>query len=193
MKKIEFVLTGIAPLMMHNERLANPRDPKTAELKTLTSQKKKTPEIQDQIAKLEWFAGLYDDGKKVVVPADNILATVKEAARKRKLGKQVEAGVFSEKKSFALDYEGPKDIKKLWDDGRFFDYRSVALMGKRTMRARPRFDEWQVKAELVFDPELISESDLSEAIATAGAQVGLCEKRPQFGRFSVEVTNVSDV
>jgi hypothetical protein len=186
MNIIAMKLTGVAPLMMHNERLANPRDPKTAAYKVLTSQRKKTPELLEQIAKSEWFAGLYDRDDKVVLPADNILATLKEGARKRKLGKQVEAGVFSSKAYFELDYDGPKNIHALWDDGRFFDYRTVAVAQSRVMRARPRFDAWSVDVQVNFDPELISEADLFDSMQVAGQIVGLCEKRPQFGRFSVE-------
>lgn len=187
MKKIAFKLTGIAPLMLHNERLANPRDPKTAELKPLISQRKKTPEILDQIAKLEWYAGLYEDKGRVVVPGDNILAAIKEGARKNKLGKQVQSGVFCDKPNFPLEYDGPKNIDKLWDDGRFFDYRSVKVQQNRTMRARPKFQEWAVRVELAYDPEVISESDLIQSVETAGTMIGLCEKRPSFGRFAVEV------
>ncbi len=193
MKRIEFVLTGIAPLMMHNERLANPRDPQTAALKKLATQRKKSDETLEQVAKLEWFAGLYEQDGVVVLPADNILATIKAGARKRKLGKQAEAGVFSEKRAFPLQYDGPKDIHALWEDGRFFDYRSVKVMQARCMRARPRFDEWSVRVELVFDPEVLSDVDLIEAIETAGTLAGLCEKRPQFGRFSVEVISVNEL
>jgi len=193
LKRIVIELTGISPIMLHNERLANPRDPLTAALRKLTSQRKKTDELLDEIAKREWFAGLYESGGKVVVPADNILACIKEGARKRKLGKQAEAGLFSEARNFPLKYDGPADIEKLWEDGRFFDYRSVAVNQARTMRARPRFDEWSLTFELFFDPEVLSESDLKEAIETAGTLVGLCEKRPQFGRFVSKVVETGNV
>jgi hypothetical protein len=94
--------------------------------------------------------------------------------------------VFSSKAYFELDYDGPKNIHALWDDGRFFDYRTVAVAQSRVMRARPRFDAWSVDVQVNFDPELISEADLFDSMQVAGQIVGLCEKRPQFGRFSVE-------
>jgi hypothetical protein len=193
MKRFVAVLTGIAPLMLHNERLANPRDPKTIELKKLTSQKKKTPELNDQIAKLEWYAGLYERDGRVVIPSDNILATLKQGARKRKLGKQAEAGVFADARHFDLEYDGPKEIDALWEDGRFFDYRGVKVQQARCMRARPIFAEgWSVKIELFYDPEVLSKDDLIDALQDAGTLVGLCEKRPQFGRFVVEVLEADE-
>jgi hypothetical protein len=186
MKTITATLKGIAPLMMHNERLANPRDPGTAALKKLTTQRKKTEELLEQIAEIEWRLGFYERDGKPVIPSDNVLACVKEGARKRKLGRQVEAGVFSQERYFALAYDGPPTIGELWTDGRFFDYRSVAVNQARTMRARPIFNEWSLPIELTFDEEMISKDDLQDALEVAGLSVGLCEKRPQFGRFTVE-------
>lgn len=186
MKTITLKLTGIAPLLTHNERLANPRDPGTAALKKLTTIKGKNEEQLEQIAELEWKLGLYTNSKnEIVMPADNILACLKEGARKRKLGKQVEAGVFAEVQSFPFDFDGPKNIEKLWKGGQHFDYRSVGVAGKRTMRARPIFKTWTTTCKLVFDPEVVSEDDLVEAMTTAGMIIGLCEKRPQLGRFTV--------
>lgn len=187
MKKIKLTLKGSAPLLMHNERLANPRDEHAVRLKALTSQRKKTPELSDQIARAEWFGGLYEHDGRVVLPADNVLAALKEGARKRKLGRQAEAGVFATQRYFYLEYDGPTDLEALWADGRFLDFRSVGIGQRRVMRARPRFDEWSVTVELAFDPEIISGEDVIEALETAGLTVGLCEKRPQFGRFSVDV------
>lgn len=179
--------------MLHNERLANPRDPHTIALKVLTNQKKKTDETLEQIAKKEWFAGIYEENGVPVLPADNLLATAKEGGRKRRLGKQVECGVFCEQKSFPIEYDGPKTVEGLWKDGRFFDYRSVAVNQRRTMRARPRFDEWAVVASFCYDPEQISEQELIDCLTHAGLSVGLCEKRPQFGRFVVTILSDSDV
>ena len=186
MKTLKLKLTGIAPLMMHSERAANPRDKGTIELKKIATQKKKSEETLEQLAEMEWRLGIYEQAGVPCLPADNLLACVKEGARKRKIGKQVEAGVFTEQKYFTLDYDGPKTVDGLWKDGRFFDYRSVGVNQRRVMRARPRFDEWSAVVAMVFDEELISESDLLDVCGIAGLQVGLCEKRPQFGRFQVE-------
>jgi hypothetical protein len=168
---------------MHNERLANPKDPHTRALKQLTSIRKKTEELVDQIAATEWRGGIYESNGRVVVPGDNILACIKEGARKRKLGKQAQAGVFALAPSFELVYDGPKDIEELAKDPRFFDYRSVGVNNARVMRARPRFDKWEVTATLAVDEDLLSAEEFHQACETAGLQIGLMEKRPQLGRF----------
>lgn len=182
-------LTGITTLLVHSERLANPRDPATRALKELTARnrgKNKTDELGEQIAELEWRASMYlDSNGEPCMPADNILATLKNAARKTKQGKQVEAAVFSTKKSFPLMYDGPRTQDDLWKDGRFFDYRAVGVQRARVMRARPKWEDWSINIELQFDDELVSETDMRSILDIAGTQVGLCEKRPQLGRFAV--------
>jgi hypothetical protein len=182
-------LTGVAMLLVHSERLANPRDLATRKLKELTSRnrgKNKTDELGDQIAEAEWRASMYvDDRGEPCMPSDNILACLKEGGRKTKQGKQILAAVFCEVPSFSLIYDGPRDLDSLWADGRFFDYRAVGVQGKRVMRARPCWKDWALEITLKFDDELVSPDDMIAILATAGSQVGLCEKRPQLGRFAV--------
>lgn len=43
-----YKLRGVAPLVMHNSRLANPLDPLKRELSKLTAQKKKTDSVRAQ-------------------------------------------------------------------------------------------------------------------------------------------------
>lgn len=186
METIKAKLVGISPIMFHSERLANPTDSGTRELKKLTTQRGKTDETQLQIKELEWRLGFYECDGRPVVPADNVLATVLQGARKLKKGKDVSAGVIEGAPHFFLQYEGPKTIDKLKSDERFCDYRSVVISQRRTMRARPIFRDWSLDISLQFDSEIIQESDLKQALEIAGERVGLCERRPRYGRFLVE-------
>ncbi len=186
MEELKVTWSGVAPLMQHNERLANPSNEFTRELKKLTSQKKKTDEVLEQIKKMEWRGGLYDVDGKIVVPSDNVLATTINGAKKLKKGKDVNAGVFAKEPYFLLNYEGPKSIEKLWDDGRFLDYRSVVVNRSRCMRARPVFHTWSLPVSLWFDPEIVTRAELLQSMQIAGEIIGLCERRPRCGRFFVE-------
>lgn len=186
MQSLKARLVGVAPLCFHSERLANHTDPFTRELKKLTNQRKKTDETLEEIRWLEWRAGFYEQDGKVVVPADNVLATVLNGARKSKMGKEVEAGVIEGAAYFPLEYDGPKTIEGLRKDVRFCDYRSVVVGGRRVMRARPIFRDWALNVELLFDPEIIEHSHLAKALEIAGERVGMCERRPRWGRFTVE-------
>jgi hypothetical protein len=186
LKTLKAKLVGVAPIMFHNERLANPTDPLTRELKKLTAQRSKSDDLYEQIKHLEWRAGFYEEEGRVVVPADNVLATVLQGARKQKKGKDVSAGVIADAAAFQLEYDGPKDWNGLYADQRFVDYRTVVIGGRRTMRARPIFKEWQLSITLLFDPEIMNDRDLRQAIEIAGERVGICERRPRYGRFLVE-------
>lgn len=186
METLKAKLVGIAPLCFHSERLANPSDPYTRELKKLTAQKKKTDELHEQIKWLEWRAGFYEHEGRVVVAADNVLATVLQGARKSREGKGVEAGVIETEPQFFLEYEGPQSIDGLRGNPRFCDYRSVVVSGRRIMRARPFFRQWQLTIGLLFDKEIINREQLWKALEIAGERVGLCERRPRWGRFVVE-------
>ena len=85
-----------------------------------------------------------------------------------------------------LEYSGPKDIEKLWLDEKFRLTVAVRIQNSRVMRTRSRFDEWAAKIEVKYDPRVLNESDVVEIAKTAG-DVGLCDWRPKFGRFSVEL------
>jgi hypothetical protein len=188
MKTLKAKLVGIAPIMFHSERLANPTDKFTKELKKLTDVRKKTDQTREEIKMLEWRGGFYEHEGRPVVPADNILACILQGARKLKKGKDVSAGVIEGAPHFLLEYEGPKTIDKLKEDARFMDYRSVVIAGRRTMRARPIFKDWGLRIEVKFDPDIIQESELWQSLEIAGERIGLCERRPRLGRFLVERT-----
>lgn len=186
MEQMKVRMVGVAPICFHSERLANPTDPFTRELKKLTSQKKKTDDLLEQIKWLEWRAGFYEKDGRVAVPSDNVLATVTNGAKKLRKGRDVSAGVLSKEAFYMLEYEGPQSIEKLKGDERFCDYRSVVVNGKRTMRARPIFYEWALTVALMYDAEIIQESELWQSVEIAGERVGICERRPRWGRYVVE-------
>lgn len=52
-------LTGIAPLLMHDNKAANPLNPYAKAMKALTGKRKKTDDDLAEIARIEWEAGLY--------------------------------------------------------------------------------------------------------------------------------------
>lgn len=186
METLKAKLVGVAPIMFHSERLANPTDPFTRELKKLCAQRKKTDQQLEEIKWLEWRGGFYEADGKPVVPSDNVLACVLQGARKLKKGKDVSAGVISTEPHFALDYEGPKTIEKMKRVDSFCDYRSVVIAGRRTMRARPIFKSWSLSIQLMFDPEIIELREVMQSLEIGGERIGLCERRPRYGRFLVE-------
>jgi hypothetical protein len=195
MYTIKARIEGKTSFLMHNERLANPRNPHTIALKELSSQRKKTPEIHDAMARTEWEGGLYEVDGRPVLPADMLLACVREGAKKRKLGKASVAGLMVDQSEFPLQFNEPptykaagsqaERIQALWDAEEFFDYRGVGVQQAKVMRSRPIFHDWAVDVEIIGDPEVIASSEAVTALRTAGAVAGIGDKRPQQGRFSV--------
>lgn len=186
LSKLEVTLSGVSPLMLHNGHLADPTNTHTKALKSLTSKRNKTEEDLLNIRQVEWMGGLYLDASgRVAIPAEAVLATVIAGARKDKLGKQASAGVFEVQPFYPLKYDGPKDLNKLYADGRFADYRSVVVQRNRCMRCRPVFPQWDLPIQLSVNDEVINIADVKRALEVAGEVIGLCEYRPRFGRFVV--------
>lgn len=182
-------LTGVAPLLMHNGQLVDPTNKFTKALAAATkSSNKKTEDGIADIRRLEWEGGLYTDEEgKVAIPADLVLALVLGGAKKSKQGGEAKAGIYEAAPFFALDYEGPKDLKKLYADPRFVDCRGARVGQARVMRTRPVFRKWALDVGLIVDTEVMDPESVITALVKAGTLVGLGDWRPRFGRFTVEV------
>ena len=79
------------------------------------------------------------------------------------------------------------------------DTRPVRLeSGVADLRNRPRYDNWSAVFDVQYDADMVSASDVANLLARAGAQVGICEMRPQapnsfggdFGLFGVRESGV---
>lgn len=187
MKTFTATITGVAPLMMHAERLADPTHPLTKALKKLTAKRAKTDEDLLAIKRSEWEAGMYVDSKSnPAVPVDWILAVLLAGAKKSKQGPLAKAGIYPASQDFfPLTYSGPKDIEGLWADGRFCDYRGVCVGQSKVMRARPVFAGWSLAFAVTYDPDTIDGSSIETALERAGTLVGMGDYRPRFGRFLI--------
>lgn len=180
-------LVGERPLLMHNGQLADPTNEHTKGLKEVTKKKAKTEADHVEIKRLEWLAGLYrDDQGRVAITEDMILGCVIAGARAAKKGKQAQAGLMGAAPFFVLKHKGPVDPLEMFNTGKFCDYRLVVVNRMRIMRARPKFSQWSVDVELLYEDGLLNERDVLAAVTTAGASVGLGDFRPRFGRFRVE-------
>lgn len=192
---ISFKLTGVSPLLVHSERGVNPLDDDTREKKAITKKKKKTEEDLEELYRIEWVLGLYYDkgdgnGNKGIgpyVPGQNVEASIKEAARLEKRGKDVVRGLKVINDKIALIYDGPRDIEKLWKAKKFTDVRSVKQQQSRIMRCRPIFPQWSIVCDVSFDTSVFNRSDVEALLTVAGEYIGLCDYRPRYGRFTSEV------
>lgn len=191
MKTLKTTWTGIRPLILHNGQLADPLNEHARKLKSVTSKKKKTDDDYETMARIEFEGGMYWDEKAgPIMPIPALDATILAGARKTKIGKDVQAAVFVADDVVPIQYDGPRTIEGLWKQRSRFVLRNLCKVGAGTkvMRTRPMFPTgWKLSFTLEFDESIVNESDLHRALVDAGALCGICEWRPRFGRFTVEV------
>lgn len=185
-RSVNISVVGASPLVQHNPRLANPLDPITKEIKTISGKRKKTEDDYRRLADLEWRGGLYlnADGR-VIVPGEIIEATLVKAAKATRFGEAFKAGIMVPDDPI-LQYEGPQDIEKLADDPNFRDMRNVTVDRKRIMRCRPIFRAWSLRFNTLYLPDVLDPKKVVEVVEHAGRLVGFMEMRPRYGRFLVE-------
>lgn len=181
-----FEVEGVAPLILHNGRLANPLDPFTKSLRELSVKRKKTDADLEELSRREWFGGLYtDEQNRPCIPGENIEAMLVNALKKQRLGSAGKAGVIVDG-SFPIRYEGPQfATEDLYRDGRFVDRRMVKIQKIKVLRTRPIFRNWKLEFTVNFLPEILNKAQVVDAVVTAGRLVGLGDFVPKFGRFEV--------
>lgn len=185
MKITKISIRGLTPLIMHNGQLADPLNEHTQALSRLTGKRKKTIDDHKAIGKCEWLGGLYVNDKGApCLPGEVIEACLVEGAKKYKLGKVAKGGIIV-LGDYALEYEGPRTIDKLWDHGGFLKRAGVKVGMARVIRSRPIFPQWSCSFEVQWDPSLVKDEEQVIEIAESAGMSGICEWRPKFGRFEV--------
>jgi len=179
-------IVGTTPLLMASERLANPIDPLSKQIKELTGKRKKTDDDLEQIARLEWEGHLYMNGEGPVIPGENVEAMIRDGAKFVRMGRNIQRGLQILEQKVKLEYSGPRDIEGMWNQrDKFTDIRSVVLQKKRIMRCRPIFHEWSISFTVVASEELLNMNDILGYVKQAGDFVGICDYRPRYGRFEI--------
>lgn len=185
MIKVRLTLEGIAPLLMHNIRLADPLDPYKKALAQLTSKRKKTDDDYVEMARLEFFGGMYHDADLgPYIPGANVEACLRKAGGLSKQSKKIERGLMINELMLPLIYKGPRDLEALWEDPNHRLTIMVRVTG-RVPRCRPKFDHWVVEADADVDPSILDTADLERIAEDAGVMMGLGDWRPRYGRFKV--------
>ena len=180
-----YKVVGLAPLLMHNGQMVNPLNPIVKEIKKISSKRKKTDDDHAEISRLEFQASLYTNAKsEYIIPAEMIEATLINGAKKRKLGTKFKSAVFVEADG-VLTYDGPKKWEERFKDSNCVNISKVRVQQNSVMRTRPQFNSWSTEFTVQYDPELVDESDLDNAVADAGRQCGFGDWRPRYGRFAI--------
>lgn len=184
-REMEFTIRGVSPLLMHNGRLANPRDEFAKAIKAITSKRNKTDDDHEEISRLEFLGGMYtDDRGRPCVPGENIEAAFVEAGKKNKLGKQFAAGLICDG-LWPVEYDGPKTADAMWKDGRFVDCRKAGIKANSVMRTRPIFREWSLAFTISYLPDQLDPAQILQALEMLCTVTALLDGRPKFGRSEI--------
>ena len=184
--KITIDLVGTSPLLMHNPRMVDPEFEINRQLKALTKKLKKTDDDLEQIAKLEWYGGLYEQDGVIVQPTSKVRKCLINTARIMKLGKGIERSLSFTSLSVPLEHDGPDNIDEVFKLSRFHSRLSVGVSGKRVMRVRPSFYPWAMSVEGIFIVDAgVNVDDLQRIIELAGTVEGIGDNRVNgYGRFT---------
>lgn len=189
MARMRVILDGRAevngtPLLMHNERLADPLNEFALEIGKISKKRGKTETDHLEIARLEFVGGMYyDETDGPVMPVWNIVRMIQNAGKRHKLGASVLRGVIPGTQATPVVYEGPRDIEAMWEDGTFALRKSVGIGSARTMRTRPVFTDWRIEAQIEVDLTVLDPEKINQLVEEAGRYEGLGDNRPVFGRF----------
>lgn len=190
MLQITIVAEGTTPMVHHNIRLADPDDPIARAIAEIAGKRIKTEEDRKQIARLEWFGGLYtaDGIDGPALPTANLRKCLIKAATANRQGTQVARSLLFMDLHVAVQYDGPRDLDQLYALAPFTYRTMVGVNQSRTVRVRPCFPRWRVSVSAALMEDLLDPDDLAQIVERAGLIEGLGDNRINgFGRFRGQI------
>jgi hypothetical protein len=189
------VLTGTTGLVLNNIRLADPEDPVVIERKQITGKRQMTSEDRERAEFLQWNGSLYEEAGQIIFPVVNVLRSVQSIAAAFRDKTRVERGVSSAGAvSVPLQYNGPSDLQKLYEDPRF-RFRTMVngnpSSGKKAMvpSLRPVFPEWRIELGLIVFNDVLGWDQFAKYVELAGSGEGIGNARKLgYGRFTAEIS-----
>lgn len=180
-----YSLKSSCAMLVHNGRMANPLDKYAKMMKEVSSKRNKTDADYEQMARIEFVAGLYIGADGPIIPAANIDAMLVNAAKKVKEGNSAKAGVFCLENA-RMEYSGPRTSDGLWENEQFRHTSLVRVGTARVPRTRPVFEQWSANVTINYEDTVVNVGAIDRWFVIAGAQVGLGDWRPQWGRFQAQ-------
>jgi hypothetical protein len=125
-----------------------------------------------------------------------VIRAIEEGAKSFRAGPYIRKFVNLGIEEFSpIQYEGPRDLNGMYQDGRFTDRRDVGIQKKRVMVERPCFPAgWTVDVEFAADHAQFDEHILERSLDYAGKYVGVGTARILgFGRFAWSVVSKHEI
>jgi hypothetical protein len=184
-------LTGNS-IIPHSGQTADPRNSFAKAMKLISGKRKKTDSDLDELARLEFLAGLYLEDGQIVLPSYVLEASLIAGAKKSKRGVQAKTALFIERSS-VLEFDGKPEVinegtlSDLFEAGKHHLSVGVKVGMSKVIRTRPHLRNWSTTVDIDFEDEFVNRAEVIDFATDAGRQVGLCDWRPKHGRFGVEV------
>jgi hypothetical protein len=142
---------------------------------------RKTGEIYDNQADAEKALYKNDEGR-ICSPASHIESAIAKAATDYKIpGKGRKTFRDLIKSALIVD---PLLIPHKITDWKV-DLQSVVIQRSRIVRARPRFDKWELDFTIIVSDPRITGAQLKEFLDASGQFIGVGDYRPKYGLFEV--------
>ena len=200
MQKYRFKLTGVTPLIQHADSI-DWADAMT-QWKNDPANRNKSVAGDDRTPAFRWIGCLWNDGERVVIPAEALAKSFMSAGAQVPSGKG--KGTFKSRTASAIRLATPyaefrcrgkeilmADITPLMKETEYDKHRSAVsklgfeLFAKRTtvgnskhIRVRPRFTDWSCDGTLIVTDDGINQRVIEDIIGIAGDQKGLGDWRP---------------
>lgn len=197
-------LTGETPLLMHHDNLSWAETMK----KWGSDPGNRSGSVagDDRSPAWRWIGNLYVEGKRVVIPSDNLMTMLREGGKRCPTGKgqttfkaQTQSGIVVDQSSWPVLVNGqqiPFDpIKALINEADFEKHETTAtgmgfaLFVKRAkigaakhVRVRPRFDTWSISGTVTVLDDAITTDVLKNILTFAGTYSGIGDWRPSSGK-----------
>jgi len=159
-------------------------------LKAVGGKRKKTEADKEEQDRLTYLAGLYLNEKgEVIIPARMIKGVLVAGARKSKMGKQAQAGLYVGSDA-VLDYGKKLTPEGLWKSDNYKRRDMYLVQRARIMKIKPYFKDWSFECDIVFNNELINDSDIKGILEHGELDIGFGDFRPEYGRFKYEILGI---
>lgn len=213
--RYQITLTGARSLLLHHDNISGGERVKRWQKDP--ANRERSIAGDDRSPAWVWLTYCYHDSKRIVIPSDNLMTTMREGAKRVPTGKrgsfkaQSQSGILVDQESWPLFVNGREiawgELERLSNELDFekheekvrelgfelFVKRARVGMAKH-VRVRPRFENWSCTGTVTILDETITEQILTDILSQAGRFAGLGDWRPSspkspgpFGTFTATV------
>ena len=181
-------------MLLHNGRLADPRDPYVRQIKRLTSKKQKTLEDLDEIMFNEARASAYETPSgHLGLPTANVWRCLWDASKLNRLGTKVKMGVIYEMGEVSpLKINGKIVNVDTYTGNEDHIFSSIVVVQRvRTTRSRCLVHPgWKSTHEFEILDDVLNVDQLNPTFSRMGRLMGIGDWRPLYGQFSLAVREI---